>query len=287
MPFKATTSGLKTGFTPSTASQLSPHACRFGAAAPHATPAAAATPLATGASPEMMPGRANNYIPVSLGGPASAAADGGAPAGHHHTLLSPPPLVTQAFAIDAACNTADVTRRLGWDTATPERPRDGDMRAQDVSALFKRGAAAAADAISPTVPFMAAMSKASIEDTLQFLVQSDLPTRPKSRPAPQVRPPFSMFVTLHLSVPHAPRVARCARAHSMIEPALCRRRRRLEGCRALTACPVGCQTPKTCSAAPCPGLRAATLARCSPRRRTRRASTVRVSRSTCTTSAWL
>jgi hypothetical protein len=107
------------------------------------------------------------------------------------------------FSFGDDCDTDGITKCLGWDTVTPSGMRNDEQdcgRGASYS-LFKGDGDQETCGVesSPTPPFMAAMGQLPIEESLQYLVQSDLAPPPSLR---QQTHPHEVRPSLP-SVPHS------------------------------------------------------------------------------------
>lgn len=161
MPFKSNP-GLETNFTPSTIS------------IPSSSQQFAANQAAL-SSPELLPGHAISMIPVSLGGTSK-------PPHHRQSLFSTTPLCMRTFGDGSG---TEVGKLLGWGSATPKqnsKDKVDDLQGQqsEGASIFDGTPGEAAQIVSPTDAFMSALSHLPIEESLQYLIQSDPQPPPKS-----------------------------------------------------------------------------------------------------------
>ena len=156
-----------------------------------------ASPILAGANDAL-----SNLIPVSLGRPTPHPD--GQPV---QTLLSATPLCMRTDRFDAV-DTEGIAKCLGWDTATPAalkrtpaaaaRPtplaaEPGGTR-QAIRELFKRDTEPRQQTEVSPAGFMKAMGQLPLEESLQYLVQSDL--------LPVRSPAHVMACAPLLQVPH-------------------------------------------------------------------------------------
>jgi hypothetical protein len=160
LPFKSGL-GLKTNFTPSTISIPSPSQLT--------------SHQATMSSPQLIPGHTISMIPVSLSGSGKARPT-------RQSLFSTTPLCMRTFGTDGSC---EVDKSLVWGITTPKhlsKDKDDELQGQqsEGASLFE-GTPGVPPSVSPTGAFMSALSQLPIEESLQYLIQSDPQPPSKSR----------------------------------------------------------------------------------------------------------